>query len=301
MEHVSSYPTVYAIGHAAITGIFDNAVIVEEKVDGSQFSFGVLGGELVCRSHGKQLILDAAEKMFDLAIETARRLRPTLKDGWIYRGEFLSKPKHNTLKYGRVPQGNIILFDVMVGPETYLSYDEKFKEAQRIGIECVPLMYSGKVENFETFRGFLDKESVLGGTKIEGIVIKNYSLFTREKKPAMGKYVSEEFKEVHDKDWKSRNPTGKEFVDHLVDKYRTEARWQKTIIHLREANLLEGSPRDIGLLIKEVPMDVLKECEEEIKTLIFKHFWPQIQRGITRGLPEFYKETLAKSAFENKP
>ena len=147
------------------------------------------------------------------------------------------------------------------------------------------------------FRTFLERDSILGGTKIEGVVIKNYELFTMEKKPAMGKYVSEAFKEVHNKDWKERNPTGKDFVLALTEKYKTEARWNKAILHLTEAGQLEHSPKDIGLLMREVPADVLKECEDEIKEALFGHFWQYIQRGITSGLPEWYKDELAKSAF----
>lgn len=300
MEHISSYPTVFAIGHRAISDIFSGPVIVEEKIDGSQFSFGVVNGEFVCRSHGKQMIVDAPESMFVKAVETVKGLQPKLKEGWIYRGEYLEKPKHNTLCYSRTPNHNIIIFDIMTAPETYLEYDEKKWEASEIGLECVPLLYSGKVENFEMFSAFLDTTSILGGTKIEGVVIKNYALFTMEKKPAMGKYVSEVFKEVHNKDWKDRNPTGKDMVLILTEKYRSEARWQKSVIHMKEAGTLDGSPKDIGPLMREVPADVLKECQEEIKEALFKHFWPQIQRGITRGLPEWYKEELAKSAFVEK-
>jgi hypothetical protein len=252
---------------------------------------------LVCRSYGKQLILDAVEKMFVKAVETAKELQPKLKDGWIYRGEYLEKPKHNTLVYSRTPEKNIIIFDVMIAPETYLWASEKLVEAHRLGLECVPLLYSGKVENFEMFSAFLENTSILGGTKIEGVVIKNYQLFTMEKKPAMGKYVSEAFKEVHNKDWKERNPTGKDMVLILTEKYRSEARWQKSVIHLKEAGALDGSPKDIGPLMREVPADILKECEAEIKEALFKHFWHNIARGVTRGLPEWYKEELAKSAF----
>ena len=300
MEHLSSYPTVFALGHRAIADIFSGSVIVEEKVDGSQFSFGVVNGELVCRSHGKQMVVDAPEKMFVRAVNTAKALLSSLTPEWIYRGEYLEKPKHNTLCYSRVPDSNIIIFDIMTAPETYLPPDKKVWEANRIGLECVPLLYSGKVENYEMFQTFLEKESILGGTKIEGVVIKNYELFTMEKKPAMGKYVSEAFKEIHNKDWKERNPTGKDINILLTEKYRSEARWQKAILHLNEAGLLDHSPKDIGLLVREVPADVLKECEEEIKEALFKHFWPNISRGVVRGLPEWYKNELAKSAFEEK-
>jgi ATP-dependent RNA circularization protein (DNA/RNA ligase family) len=38
---ILSYPSIYALGHRAIRELFDGPVVVEEKIDGSQFSFGV--------------------------------------------------------------------------------------------------------------------------------------------------------------------------------------------------------------------------------------------------------------------
>jgi hypothetical protein len=299
MEKIHGYPSVMQLGHKMIADIFANDVLVEEKVDGSQFSFGRINGELVCRSKGKQQLIDAPDDMFTNAIETVKGL--DLHPNWTYRGELLNKPKHNTLVYARVPKHNIILFDINTGLEEYMSYEQKTEEANRLDLEVVPLLFSGKVENFEVFKEFLDRESILGGVTVEGVVIKNYSLFTTaEKKAAMGKYVSEKFKEVHSGDWKERNPTSKDFERILVKKYRTEARWQKAVQHLRDAGTLTESPQDIGLLIREVPIDVLKECEDEIKDTLFKHAWPHISRGLTRGLPEWYKEELAKTAFPDE-
>lgn len=297
MQQIHSYPSVMQVGHKMIADLFKSPVSVEEKVDGSQFSFGVIGGELVCRSKGKQQLLDAPDEMFKKAIEVIKTL--DLHPEWTYRGEYLAKPKHNTLVYSRIPAKHIILYDINTGLETYMTYEQKREEAARLGLEVVPLMFEGMVTDFEMFKSFMDRESILGGCKVEGVVIKNYSLFTAEKKVAMGKYVSEAFKEVHEADWKERNPNKAEIEMLLIETYRTEARWQKAVQHLRENGALEGSPKDIGVLMREVPADILKECEEEIKDKLFKHFWQKIQRGVTRGLPEWYKEELTKSAFEN--
>lgn len=298
---INSYPTVFAIGHKAIEGLFSSDVVVEEKVDGSQFSFGIVEGQLECRSKGKQLILDAPEKMFIKGVQTARELEPLLHPEWIYRGEFLASPKHNTLAYDRVPVRNIIGFDIVTGVETYLSPEEKHAEFERLGLETVPFLYAGKVSGMEMFNEFLTRISILGGSKIEGVVVKNYGLFTIEKKVAMGKYVSESFKEVHEGDWKQRNPTNSDFFVTLSEKYKSPARWAKAVQHLKEAGRLEGSPKDIGSLIIEVPDDIKKECEEEIKNELFSFFWPKLRRTVTAGLPEWYKQELAHSAFEVEP
>lgn len=297
MNQINSYPSIYAIGHKAIADIFSGPVLVEEKIDGSQFSMARIDGELACRSKGAIIVPDAPEKMFVKAIETAKSL--DLHPNWVYRCEYLQKPKHNTLVYDRVPAQHLIVFDICVGVEEYLSPEDKIVEAQRLGLECVSQLFNGVVDNFEKFTSFFDTVSVLGGSKIEGVVVKNYSLFTIEKKIALGKYVSEVFKEVHGSDWKERNPTNKDITQALIEKYRSVARWNKAVQHIRDKSGLDNSPRDIGPLMREVPDDILKEEEDAIRDTLFNHFWPQIKRGITAGLPEWYKEELAKSVFEN--
>jgi len=144
MNQINSYPSIYALGHRAISDIFASPPVIEEKVDGSQFSMARINGELVCRSKGKDLVVEAPEKMFLRAVATAKGL--DLHDGWTYRGEYLNSPKHNTLAYSRTPEKNIIIFDVMTGPETYLTPTEKRAECERLGLECVPCFYDGFAE-----------------------------------------------------------------------------------------------------------------------------------------------------------
>ncbi len=296
MQHINSYPKVYALGHSAIQGIFDGPVLVEEKIDGSQFSMAILDGELCCRSKNKNIILDAPEQMFIKAIETAKTL--PLHPGLIYRCEYLSGPKHNTLRYSRIPDKHLIIYDIQTGLEEYAPYWIKVTEASRIGLECVPLMYAGPVEDMGTLNAFIERDSVLGGTTVEGIVVKNYAVMTKEGKAAMGKYVSERFKETNKKSFRAANPhTGDVIVD-LTVRYKTHARWEKAIQHLRDAGTLEGAPRDIGALIREVQDDVLEECGDEIRNALFNYAWPKIRRGLVAGLPEWYKQRLAESAFE---
>lgn len=289
-----SYPKIWALGHAGIAELLLDPVVIEEKVDGSQFSFGKFGDEIKMRSKGCELIL-GKEKMFSKAENYVLSIKDKLKDGWTYRAEYLQKPKHNTLAYDRIPQNNLILFDINYGHEQYLSYDEKMAEALSLGIETVPLMYSGVITNIETFKELLDRTSVLGGQKIEGFVVKNYSRFGNDKKALMGKYVSESFKEKHRVDWKVGNPTQNDIIMNMSNAYRTAARWDKAIIHMKEQGKLENSPRDIGLLVKEVGRDILEECGPEIKDALWEWAWPKISRGLIKGLPEYYKEKLLES------
>lgn len=290
-----SYPSVFQLGHVAITELFLDPVLVEEKIDGSQFSFGRFDGVLKARSKGKELIIDAPEKMFQLAVDEISKL--DLINGWTYRGEYLSKPHHNTLTYSRVPKHNVILFDINIGHEEYLDYAGLVEEANRIGMEVVPRLGEGKMESPAHLLSFLETESILGGTKIEGMVFKNYARMGKDKKALMGKYVSEAFKEKHSAEWKINNPNSGDIVQRLILTYKTEARWQKAVQHLREAGKLTNTPQDIGALMKEVPVDVIKECEAEIKEVLFKWGWDHMRRGLTAGLPEWYKKQLMEGQF----
>ena len=299
MDSWHSYPSIYNMGHKAIEDLLKTPVIVEEKIDGSQFSFGLDTEGIRVRSKGAEMIPDAPEKMFQKAVDTVKELSPSLTPGWTYRGEFLRVPNHNTLIYSRVPKKHIIIFDINRGHEDYLTPEEKKVEAERLGLECVPVIFQGMVTTLDFFRGFLDTDSILGGSKIEGVVVKplGYSLWGRDKKCLMGKFVSEAFKETHSLAWKESNPKSGDILERLGADYTTQARWTKAVQHLTEAGKLEGSVKDMGTLMKEIPEDIEKECSDEIKEKLFQWAWPHLRRSVVRGVPEWYKELLLKKQF----
>jgi len=299
---LNSYPSIYNLGHAALADLLKGLVIVEEKIDGSQFSFGKNeAGELFCRSKGTQINMIAPEGLFSKAVATVNELAPLLRPGFTYRGEYLAKPKHNCLAYDRVPNKHVIIFDISTGLEQYASPIAKRSFANELGLEVVPTLFEGEITDVNHFRTFLDRESVLGGQKIEGVVIKPalYDLFGRDKKVLLGKFVSEAFREIHANDWKKDHApkSTADIIGILAAKYSTPARWNKAVIHLLEAGVLENSPKDIGHLIKEVPEDVLKECAADIAQELMDWAWPQLRRKLTHGLPEWYKEELLKKQF----
>jgi len=292
IQLLHSYPDVYEIGHKAVQDLLTDPVVCQEKIDGSQFSFGIMAGQIRCRSKGKEQNPDCHDNMFDKAVKTVESIKHLLIEGLTYRGEFLSKPKHNVRAYGRVPANHIILYDIDLGLQNYMPPQAVRDTAKMLGLECVPTFYEGMLQNINAVSQYLEKDSILGGCKIEGIVIKNYYKFGRDKKVLMGKLVTQEFKEKHAKEWKSRNPSGKDVIGLLGEEYRAEARWHKSIQHLRDNGQLTASPKDIGNLIKEINLDVIKECEDEIKAKLFEWAWPAISRKITAGFPEWYKQYL---------
>jgi hypothetical protein len=300
VDSFTSYPKVFAIGHRATLGLFNRPVIVEEKIDGSQFSFGVdSSGRLHCRSRGQVIDPEHPEKMFALAVESVKRRIERLQPGWTYRAEYLSKPKHNTLAYGRCPRETLMIFDITFGLESYISRGMKEHEAAAIDLECVPLVYQGMVTSPAMLQDLLDRDSILGGCKIEGVVVKpaDYGLFGEDSKPIIAKYVSGAFKEKHQSEWRKSNPTNGDILQVIAGQYATEARWEKAVQHLREAGQLADDPRDIGALIAEVKQDLVAENADEIKDELYNWAIGKIQRQAVYGLAEWYKARLMKEAF----
>ena len=303
---IIAFPKIFSIGTDYIRDVFkDGPVEVTEKIDGSQFAFGKIDGELVMRSKGKVLIRHAPEKMFMRACAYVESIEHLLPEGLAFYCEYLQAPRHNVLKYGRVPHNHLMLFGVRhvrgdsflasAGSRAFLDY------AERLDIEPVPHIGDIEIKNPVVLAELLDRESVLGGAKIEGFVVKNYNrqfLLGGQPMPLMaGKYVSEAFKEVHRSSWKGEH-TGKGRLETFMDSFCTEARWHKAVQHLREAGKLINDPKDIGLLIKEVHRDIAEEEKEAIKNWLFLNFIGDINRAAVKGLPEWYKEQLFARVFE---
>lgn len=277
----------------------------------SQFSFGVpaegdYAGTLQCRSKGAVMAAEAPEKMFTLAVRTARNLfeQGLLVPGYTYRCEFLQKPKHNALMYERVPNGNIILFDVDKGGFDMMPPLELAAEGERLGLEVVPLLHVGQVD-FDLLRRLVDQSKpILGGPMVEGVVVKQLppvTIWTTDKKPLMGKLVAEKFKEIHKLTWGEENPNQGQIIERIALAISSPARWQKAVMRLKEAGVYTGTVKDIGPLVKSVQGDLEKECREEAAKLLMEHFWNDIRRSASRGIPQWYKSELLRESLNATP
>lgn len=299
---LKEFPKIFTIGQDYIRDIFDTDVEVTEKIDGSQLNWGKIDGVFYMRSKGKQLFEEAPEKMFKEGMNYVLGLRDQLPDNTIFYAEYLQKPHHNVLNYSRTPLNHLILFGVSnaFGDIFTKDYDALKYYAEFLNIDVVPLLFTGKVSSIDFLLKLLETDSILENTKIEGVVVKNYSksllIGGRVIPVMMGKFVSEKFKEVH-KDW-SKTHTGKGKYQQFIESYRTEARWLKAIQHLKDASKLENSPRDIGALIKAVKDDIVEEEKENIKNFLWKEFGDQLLRSSVSGLPEWYKKYLMEKSFE---
>jgi len=293
---IPKYPKVLAIGHRTIAKLFDGPVEVTEKIDGSQFSFGKPAGELVCRTRRTNLVVDLPDSMFRPAVEHVKTVEHLLDPDFAYFGETLAKPKHNVLAYDRVPKGHVALFGVMdIRSKEMLPYKLIEWWADTLGMDVVALLDEGVIEP-HAVRDYLTIDSMLGGTTIEGVVIKNYAhdamIGDAVYYPYLvGKYVSERFKErAGNKAYGSKSH--KQTLDEYFASFRTEARWRKAIQHLKEDGTFLGEPKDIGPLIKEIQLDFIAEELDNVKARLWKEYQKHIMSSLTKGFPEWFKEQL---------
>lgn len=302
---ITSFPKIFHIGTDFIRDLFNGPVEITEKIDGSQFVFGKIKGELLMRSRGTMIHDYHARAETDLfypVIQHVLSMEEVLPDNTVFYGETLARPKHNTLAYERVPTNHFMLFGVSTEGHVFVQEHKALQwYADFLHVEVVPLLYHGEITDVNQINEFMEKPSVLGGCNAEGVVVKNYGqpfLLGGQPIPVMaGKYVTEAFKEVHRTSWGKENTAGGKW-QVFKESFCTEARWQKSVQHLAEAGELENGPRDIGKLIPAVKDDITEEEKENIKEFLWKEFGQEVLRSAVKGLPEWYKQRLMESAFE---
>ena len=255
----------------------------------SQLSFGRKDGELFVRSKNKMVNLDAPDNMFGPAVAVLKDR--SLPDGYVFRGEYLNKPKHNVLAYDRIPQDHIIIYDIEDGDGSnhYLPPDVVEEVAADLAFEVVPTLGYCDFEDISegSIGIWMQRQSILGGQLIEGLVIKCYDLFDSRDKTLMCKYVRPEFKEMHT----GMKVHRKNIIMEIGDKLSTPARFEKAVQHARDEGLLVDEPKDIGVLMRELNED-FEEHIDEIKNLLYANYRKAILRVANRGFADWYKARL---------
>ena len=297
------YQKVLQLGDPAISEITDGNVIVEEKIDGSQFRVQVnTDGTITCGSKSVDYVDRPPEKMFSKVVEVVnqqlKNYHLTVPSNHIMVfAEYLQSPHHNTLSYDRVPKNNLMIFDVFSGGRWW-TWGEKHSFAEEMGFDVAPKLWEGDGKELtkDKINELLKTISYLGGATVEGIVVKNYNKFFDPSRfqyygSSMflaGKYVRTEFREMNNAQWESN----KKDVQWLAESLRTPARWEKAVNHLREQGKLQDNMKDMPGLIGEVIRDVEEEQSEYIRDQLFELYWREIKSRLTKGLPEWYKQKL---------
>ena len=321
MKTIPSYTKILALGASGTENALLGKITIQEKVDGSLFGFGVNDyHQITMRSksvtftlpENKEMIPLVVEKMFAKAGESVQRFSDVLKEKYqntYFYAEYMQSTKHNTLKYENTPKNNLMLFDGLQDGR-WMSRKELEEAATLFDIDIVPILWEGdlptylrekQIKGYSTPGDFLTRltettQSFLGGTILEGVVLKNYEqtiLLGGHIFPLFTKYVRESFKELHTLDWKDRQP--KDNLHDYINSFGTEARWQKSLIHGKEQGILNNSLKDIQPMIEMIQRDVEEEEKENAKNMLWKMFRKDILGASIRGFVDWYKKKLTEN------
>ncbi|MEM0144041.1 MAG: RNA ligase family protein [Candidatus Parvarchaeum sp.] len=278
---------------------------IEEKVDGSQFRFGI--DEEGVKHFGSKSVdyteTRLPEVMFKKAVESAtealekyERLKGEDSKNTYFFAEYLKSPKQNTLVYERVPQGNLIVFDIIYHGAWVRNIEELTSIANAIGLEGIQLFrMSDHFPTLEEAKSIIaNGKSILGGNEIEGIVVKNYDILIEmygDVRPLFYKLVKEGFREMNAENWK-REQKKLPAEEMVLEMLNTKVIYNKAVQHLQEEGERLGEMKDIVKLIELVKNDLYTEYVPEIKEVLWNAYKEKIERMLLRGLAPYYKERL---------
>jgi len=209
--------------------------------------------------------------------------------------------KH-TISYETAP--DVIALDIRLRHKAFAEEGEigfflnrKAKEAEfkRLGLEVVPLVWSGKARELRKLKlEDLIKQSKYYSGQMEGIVIKNYS----RKAPTgnhqiFAKVVADCFKENNRAVFGSIKSANTDTIK-IVDEFCTDARVRKMVLkHVNELNL----PLDLKLMSK-IPSAVIKDVVEEEFDGIFANYkfldFKQMKQLVAKRCLRIIREEMAK-------
>ena len=304
---MKKFPKVLGLGQPLLAEIFDDPVDLSSKIDGSQCRINLTESNVQCGSKNVDI---ADTKMFDLAYQQADRIWNekvwwTFGDDITLFTEFLNKPKHNVLKYDRVPKNSLYVFGALIDGK-HLSTEELIELATELDIEPPHIIASQvKINNPEDLNEYLETESVLGGTKVEGIVIRNsyksyppllVSTMAFTNYPLVGKLVRDDFKERLQKEWSTKKQRETPLAK-VSTEFFTDARFNKAINHLNDAGKITYEMNNLKDIIPEFYSDLIDEERQEIMELALDDFWRQLKRKSDNFVVKEWKRYLVEKQF----
>ena len=302
------YPKILHVGAPLVETIFFNEVEITEKVDGSQCRIHLTEDAVMVGSKNQGI---ADYGMFEIAHDQGKRIHDetdwrTLGDDITLFCEFLKTPSHNTIKYDRVPLNNLYLFGVMLGND-HMVRGGLIEIAEHLDIDPPNVLSNGLIESAEELKEFMTHQSYLGGSLVEGVVIKNYNrtydpLQVHSQAyigyPMAAKYVRDDFKVANSKQWNTL--TRKKGVDSLVDMFFVEARFLKTVQHLMDEGSIEYQKKDLQFLIPEFFNDLMEEKKEEMTRMIMGEIFKALKKRASGYVVKSWVDYLTERQFEHE-
>lgn len=292
------YPDIERLGsdeNRDLLSVNEDFINVEEKIDGGNGAF-CLGEDGVIneQSRNRNLTEEKDEKTFNKQrLYLRERLKgKELNPDYIYFIEWMAR---HTICYTNAP--DVVGFDIRLkhsatseGTGLFIGRELKEKEFERLGIECIPLIWKGHTGDLKK----IEITTLIGKSKYydgmaEGVVIKNYGRKNGFGQQLMAKVVRDEFKEANKCVFGSVKCPDSDTVK-IVEEFVTEARVRKMVFTLTQEEGLKLEMALMKFLPTRVIKDVLKEefsnIYEKYKFIDFREFRVRVMKICLRVLRE---------------
>lgn len=244
-------------------------IVVQEKIDGANFSIRYNEEEDAITSFSRKNILDFSNNLRG-AWEWSQKLnkelvKEVLGTNLILFGEWLVS---HTIVYPNDKYQNAYFYDVYnVETGSYLKQDEVKNIINRLGLIYVPVFYEGEFESWEHLRQFVGRTD-LGGENGEGIVVKNMTRLNdpNTRLPFYTKIVGEKFAEK--KSIRQVDPDKLEKrarLQTIVDSVVTEGRVTKLVHKMVDEGIIpeDWDEHNMSVIAKNIGREVYYDCLKE--------------------------------------
>lgn len=284
---MKKYNKVIRYGKQGTQSAIEGNIVITEKLDGANASFGNVNGELKCFSRNRELDEKNNLRGFYQWVHENIDVN-SIKEGYLYFGEWLVK---HTINYPDDAYGKFYLFDICSGDSEEYRGIEVIKVAQRfLGCELAPILYDGEFKSLEHIQSFVGKSKI--GDVGEGVVVKNYSHRNLFGEQVFVKFVSDEFAEIKQtKKHKVVSPSNE--LDNFIDTYLTNARVEKMINKLVDDGIIseDYDLTDMSTILRNSGSKVADDIlEEELDSLI-----KIVKSKIGKRYPRIVRELVSKT------
>lgn len=291
------YHKIIRYGHRETNGVLNKGdhIVIQEKIDGANASFTRDEYDKL-RVFSRNNELNEENTLGGFYNWVHENIDPlTLIPGWLYFGEWLNPHKVRYEKYEKT----FILFDVYsTNLSEYGAFENVKLEAERLGLQLVPVFYEGEYKDFEHLESFVGKTDLggkLGDIETgEGIVVKNVNYTDRFGNQMFVKLVSDHFREVQKQ--KAPKDPGKKTDEQLFVEYcMTDARVEKLLHKLVDEGVLDENfgIEDMSTILKHINVSLYDDImEEEKDKLPGEYEEKQIRKAISRGVAQVVKRII---------
>ena len=294
---VLTLPSIDSVTAGKLANISkEDHVIIQEKINGSQFTIFKKDGELHFYNRNKEV--GPKGDPYINAYLSLQKKKEFFNEGLFYHGEAMKTIKTNNASYKRMPRYYWMVYEIQREDGSLLTPDEMTTNLLGTGIETTQVLYdSHKNQSILSLQEVIDQlmaqiesndiESCLGNIP-EGIVIKVLKGTTNYRFKRVRSVFAEMSQSKRDK---IEQVSDIDFIREIGEIYNTDGRREKAVQHMKEKDIYneKNINANIGPMVHELDDDLLKEAEEDIKNMLFVRFFPEISKVARGDVPAFLR------------